>query len=185
MRLVGITGKARSGKDTFAKALIKHGYQRIAFADAVKEVTALIAAEPTHLYFDDVTKEEYTDALQMTRRQALQKVGTEGIRKALGEDIWIRRALRLWVADGKPAAVITDVRFDNEAEAILALGGHLVRIVRPDNDGLQGTAATHASEAGVSSDLIDVEIINDGTVGDLWAEAAKLRAVLDGDSERP
>lgn len=184
MKLLGITGRAHAGKDTFAQALIQHGYRRMAFADALKEVTALIANEPTHLYFDPVSKEEYTDALGMTRRQALQLLGTEGIRKVLGDDVWVRRVLREWESDGKPAVVITDVRFDNEAAAILAVGGHIVRIVRPDNVGLTGAAATHASELGVSDDLVDVEVVNDGSVGDLWAEAAKLRQLLEGDSER-
>lgn len=184
MKLVGITGKARSGKDTFAKELIRHGYRRAAFADALKQVTALIANEEPSLYFDEVTKEEYSYALGMTRRKALQLLGTEGIRNTLGADVWVRRLLREWQADGMPATVITDVRFDNEAEAVIRAGGHIVRIVRPGQEGLQGVSGQHASEAGVSDHLIDVEIVNDGSIGDLWAEATKLRALLDGDSER-
>ena len=37
MKLIGITGKARSGKDAIAKfAWSQYGFTRIAFADAVK-----------------------------------------------------------------------------------------------------------------------------------------------------
>ena len=37
MKLIGLTGKARSGKDTVANYLFnQHGYTRIAFADPVK-----------------------------------------------------------------------------------------------------------------------------------------------------
>lgn len=183
MRLIGITGRARAGKDTFAQGLIRLGYQRRAFADPLKEVTAKIANEESHLYFDDATKEEYTDALEMTRRQALQKVGV-GMRDSLGPDTWVRRLLREWVADGMPSTVITDVRFDNEALAVLKAGGHIVRILRPDNVGLSGEAAQHVSEAGVSEHLVDVDITNDGTVGELWEEARRLHAIVTGDMER-
>jgi hypothetical protein len=182
MRLVGVTGRARSGKDTFAQGLIRHGYRRAAFADALKQVTALIANEPPELFFDEVTKEEFSPNLGMTRRKALQLLGTEGIRKVLGDNVWVDRLLRSWREDGMHATVITDVRFDNEARAIAELGGHIVLITRPDNVGLQGSAATHASERGVSEDLIDLEVVNDGSVAELWAEAAKLRALLDRDS---
>lgn len=182
MKLVGVTGRARAGKDTFAKALIQHGYKRIAFADAVKQVTALIANEPTHLFYDDVTKEEHSEGLGMTRRKAMQLIGTEGVRRVLGDNIWVDRALREWISDGRPAAVITDVRFDNEARAIIELGGHIVRIVRPDA-GLHGEAAQHASEAGVSEDLVDIEITNNGSIGELWEEARKLRMLIESDSE--
>lgn len=184
MRLIGITGKARAGKDTFAAALIKAGYSRIAFADAVKRVTALIADEPEHLYFDDATKEQVSPSLGIPRRKAMQLVGTEAVRKTLGDNVWVDRALRAWVRDGRPSAVISDVRFDNEAQAILALGGHIVRIVRPDNVGLTGTEAAHVSEAGVSEDLIDIEVVNNGSIGDLHAEARKLVQLLAGDEER-
>ena len=182
MKLLGITGRARAGKDTFAAELIKLGYKRLAFADAVKQVTALIANEPTHLYYDDIEKEAHCPALGVTRRKAMQLVGTEGGRKLFGDNLWVDRALRGWIEDGRPPTVVTDVRFDNEAKAILALGGHIIRITRPDNVGLQGAAALHASERGVSEDLIDVEVVNNGTVGDLWAEARKLRQLLDADS---
>ena len=46
--------------------------------------------------------------------------------------------------------VIDDIRFDNEAELVRAMGGVVAEITRP------GTIQmTHASEAGVSRHLID------------------------------
>jgi hypothetical protein len=180
MRLVAITGKARAGKDTFAQALVQKGFRRVSFADALKEVTALIADEPVHLYYDDVSKEEYCEALGMTRRQALQKLGTEGVRAVFGPDVWVNRVLRRWVREGRPPLVSADCRFDNEARLIREAGGIVVRIIRPDNTGLTGEAAVHASERGVSDDLIDVEITNNGSVGDLHAEALKVLEALGG-----
>lgn len=179
MLLIGITGKARSGKDTLAEAFTRRGYKRMAFADALKEVTALLANEPSHLYFQEASKEEFTEALGMTRREALQKVGSS-MRKEIGTQVWVDRVLRQFICEGqRHPTVISDVRYDNEAEAIIAAGGMVVEVVRPGNQGLTGRAAAHESEKGVRGSLVSVEIINDGTVGDLWAEARKLMVFTD------
>lgn len=171
-QLVASTGLARAGKDTFTARLVRQGAKRMAFADALKEVVAMIANEPSHLYFDDVTKEEFSESLGMTRRVALQRVG-KAMRDALGEDVWVKRALRQWEATGRPLTAISDCRYDNEARLVKEAGGVVVRIVRP-GAGLQGEAAQHESERGVSDDLVDVEIHNDGTVSELESEALKV-----------
>ena len=171
-QLIGITGKARAGKDSFANALVQCGYQRVAFADALKLATAVIANEPIHLFFDEVTKEYHTDALGMTRRKALQAVG-KAVRDSLGEHVWVNRALANWKSQGKPLTVVTDVRYPNEADAVRALGGIIIRINR-DGSGLDGDLGAHESERRLSDDLVDIEVFNDGTVGELHAEARKI-----------
>ena len=176
IKLIGISGRARSGKDSLAHILGRHGYHRIAFADALKVVTAQIADEDSHLYFNEVTKEQHCEALGMTRRVALQRVGM-GIRESLGKDVWVNRALREWEDLGRPATAVSDCRFENEALAIRKLGGIVVRIVRP-GAGLTGEAANHASEAQMPDDLVDVEINNDGTLGELADEARKIALML-------
>lgn len=170
--LIGITGRARSGKDSFANALVQQGLRRIAFADALKLATAVIANEPSHLFFDEVTKEYHTDALGMTRRKALQALG-KAVRDNLGEDVWVNRALAQWAAEGKPATVVTDVRYENEAVAIRQRGGTIIRIHR-EGAGLQGELGKHESENPLSEELVDIEVFNNGTLGDLHAEARKI-----------
>lgn len=171
-KLIGITGLARAGKDEFAKTLAGHGYKRASFASALKVATAYIANEESNLYFDEVTKEEHSDALGMTRRAALQKMGAS-VRDTLGKDTWINRLIRGWVAQGSLPTVITDCRYPNEAEAIRAAGGMIVRVIRPGS-GLKGELALHESEAGISDDLVDIEILNDGSLSELAAEAMKV-----------
>ena len=174
MSLQGITGKAYSGKDTFGEAFIRAGYRRISFAEPLKEAVAIIAGEPTHLYHTAEGKEGFSPVLNCTRRHALQQVG-KGVRDVLDQDIWVRRALDEWDRMGRPNAVITDVRYDNEAELIRQYGGTVVKIERPNQEkGLEGTAAQHESERGISKHLIDVVILNDGTIGELHAEARKI-----------
>lgn len=176
-KLIGITGLARSGKDSFALILGRHGYHRIAFADALKKATAKIANEDSHLFFDDFAKEQFSEALGMTRRIALQRVG-QAVRESLGKDTWVNRALRQWESLDRPATVISDCRYENEALAIRKLGGIIVRMVRP-GAGLTGEAAGHASEVQLPDGLVDVEINNDGTLGELVDEARKIALLLE------
>jgi hypothetical protein len=175
--LIGITGRARSGKDTFASALVEMGFKRSAFADALKVVTAHLAQESEALYFGDETKEEFSASLGMTRRIALQRVGS-GLRQALGPDVFANVVVRGWMRHGKPATVVTDVRYDNEAEMIQRHGGIIVHILRPDNVGLCGEAAAHESERGVHPDLVNVTVVNDGTIEELLEEARRVAHVF-------
>lgn len=169
-KLIGLSGLASAGKDTFARGLINCGWRRLAFADPLKEVTALVANEPEELYHCTIAKEEVSRAFGVTRRIALQNVG-KAMRDAVGPAVWVKHTLSKWEDLGQPCCVITDVRYDNEAQAILAAGGTVFRIVRPDNDGLQGAAGQHESERGISEHLIRAYIINSGTVEDLQRQA--------------
>lgn len=171
-QLIAITGLAHSGKDTAASALTERGYTRLAFADSLKIAVAFIANEQTALYHDDVQKEVWCPTLGMSRRQALQKFG-KGMRDMFGPDVWVSRLLGYWVELGKPNVVITDCRYPNEAEAVRSLGGIVIRINRP-GAGLDGEAGAHESEVKLPEDLVDIEVFNDGTIGDLRAEMRKI-----------
>ena len=175
MSLQGITGRAGSGKDTFAEAFIKAGYRRISFAEPLKEAVAMIAGEPTHLYHSAEGKEGFSAVLNCTRRHALQAVG-KGVRDVLDANVWVRRALDEWDRMGRPNAVITDVRYENEADLIRQFGGQVIRITRPGAALLSGAEAQHESERGIRDELVDLDVLNDGTIGELHAEARKVIA---------
>jgi hypothetical protein len=88
------------------------------------------------------------------------------------DEIWIRIAMeqasqQITVGRG---VVITDVRFDNEAKAIIDAGGEVWRVTRPGWRCLAEEAAAHQSEAGVSDHLIARIIDNSGSLDDLRAE---------------
>lgn len=174
--LIGVCGRARSGKDVFASACVKRGFVRLAFADALKIATAYIANEDSRFFFDDIAKEEHCETLGMARRKALQNVG-KAMREALGPDVWINRAMSDWVYRGRPDTVISDVRYPNEAEAIKKLGGTVIRITRP-GAGLTGEVGQHESEVPLPEYLIDIEVDNDGTLGELQWEAKKIVQIL-------
>lgn len=152
--LIGITGKAGSGKDTIANILVEDfDFKRYAFADAVRDVA--LAIDPyvfrngiyTRLseMVDDIgwdkAKREYAEP-----RRLLQVIGTEAGRQLVGENVWVDIVKRKWTDDGKPNAVITDMRFPNEFEWVHNLSeGITLTVERPDNP--DAIASTHASEA--------------------------------------
>lgn len=170
MRIIGLMGYARSGKDTAAKALIERGWTRIAFADAVREMALAIDPvvdwEMGERLSDWVKQMGWEGAKQNPEiRRLLQAIGTEGGRKVLGENVWIDAALRKVSAAAMQGGdvVLTDVRFFNEAQAIRDWGGMVVQVNRPGVGPLNG----HASES--LNFAPDCTLDNSGTVEQLHA----------------
>lgn len=170
MKIIGLTGLARSGKSTLAEHLcLKHNYVELAFADPLKIAAQYIFGLTTD-QADERAKNKVVEYWGMTPRQMYQKLGTEVIREQFGPDVWVKRlALSLGnLSRDYPQlnAVISDVRFPEEAAFVKSRGGVLVRIVR-HGAGLTGAEGAHASEAGVFE--ADYVIPNDGPEDALFA----------------
>lgn len=159
-KIVGFTGDAGAGKDTAASGLIDAGWQKVSFADPIKEALNAMMGWNMSDWSDREWKESEDVLLGRSPRYMAQTLGTEWGRDTIHPNIWI--ALGLQRSHGHPT-VIPDVRFDNEAEAVFDYGGKLIEIVRPDNPfAIEGG---HASEAGVDPKYITHTIVNDGDVG--------------------
>lgn len=181
--VVGLVGYAQVGKDTLAAQLVeKHGFQRIAFADVLRECLYALnpmvgpwLREPTGSRLQDVIDYCGWDKAK-TRfpeiRELLQRMGTEVGRNILGTDIWVETALKKVQPGGK--YVITDVRFPNEFAAIEKLGGTTVRILREG----YGPVNDHWSEKALDSYAADVTVWNSGTPEDLLRLAAKFLGLV-------
>lgn len=102
----------------------------------------------------------------MSVREFLQKLGTEGLRNNLHENVWVN-ALFSEFDSASSKWLVTDVRFQNEADAIKNLGGIVVRIDRGMDTG------THASETSLDDYKFDYTINNKGSLYDLVKEVAK------------
>ena len=161
--ILGLSGRQGCGKDTAAQHLVaKHGWRRIAFADAMRVSlyrlnpyleTVEMRLQDALFAFEnwDVLKRELPEV-----RRLLQTFGTEVGRDVFGESIWIDIAMR--AIDSAPDAnwVITDVRFENELQAIRQRGGNLIYIRRP---GCKANKA-HRSEHFDTRAVADVEVVN-------------------------
>jgi len=96
-------------------------------------------------------------------------------------DVIEQTSMGEWRRDDAPkhsykGVVLSDCRFCNEYEAIRKVGGKLLRIKRLGS-GLDGVAATHASEAeqqSVSDSEFDYVIDNNGSIEELQAKLAEI-----------
>jgi len=161
--IIGFAGRAGAGKSTAAEYLAaRYGFRRDAYAATLKEAASIIFGVPVETFRGDLQVKSQIDSYwDMTYRRMLQLLGTEACRETFGADIWERVLWRRH--DGATYdLVIDDVRFPNEAEAILKRGGRVIEIVRAgsvDDD--------HKSEVRLPYLLRSAEIGNNGTVEEL------------------
>lgn len=143
--VIAFSGLAGSGKSTAAEHLInRHGFTRVRFAGPLKAMMAALGLTPDEI--EGHLKEQPCALLGgKTPRYAMQTIGTEWGRDIINRDLWIR-AWRAAVDKLPPGApvVVDDCRFPNEADAVRAVGGVLVRIERAGAGA--GGAAGHSSE---------------------------------------
>lgn len=170
--IIGLCGYTGSGKDEIAKHLVaKHGFVRVAFADAMREdllrlnpfvtESGLKLAGAVELHGWDTAKREYPEI-----RRLLQVYGTEIGRETFGEQCWILRAeskIDEAIHNGS-RVVVTDVRFKNEVRRIHEwLGSHIWHVERPGH----GPINAHASEQLDYAAIADATIMNDSTIENL------------------
>jgi len=161
MILLGLVGKKGAGKDTAAGFLTRdHGFVRMAYADPLKEACRVVLG----LSEDDVTdpsrKEEVSAEWGMTPRRIMQIVGTDLFRNGFRDDVWLRNMERRIRSSGAEKIVITDCRFENEAELVRRLGGVLFLIERKGDT--TDDVDAHASER-LDVGPVDAILRNDST----------------------
>lgn len=168
MRLIAFTGLPRSGKDTAADYLVREwGYRRVAFADPLKEAAAILLGRPLAAMqgANGFDREAVLPEWGFSTRWFLQILGTECLRDQVRYDFWLMRAARTMqalVAAGETRFVITDCRFENEAQFIRGHGGLIARIDRPGLDGSE-----HVSDRPVPYDVL---IRNDSDIDNLYEQ---------------
>jgi hypothetical protein len=138
--LIGLSGLARVGKDTAAQHLVNHrGFQSYAFADPLRDGLMHILN--------------------------LSPCDFEGAQK----ELWLLLAaqnldLLARTHDTARGFVVSDIRFNNEADFIRKRGGVVVHMDR--------VAATpvnpHSSENGIRFALGDLRLTNDGPFDELF-----------------
>jgi hypothetical protein len=154
MPIIGVVGPKQSGKSTVARILGEVGWVEYSFASPLKDICTILGAPHEALHGSGDAKELVIPALGVSGRQLMQYVGTELFREHLKRvlpafrpaNIWLHlMRQRLETASPEECIVISDVRFDDEAELIRRMGGVLLYIKRPS-----ASAATseHASEDG-------------------------------------
>ena len=134
----------------------------------------------------------------MSVRELLQKLGTEAMRDGLHTNVWVnalfadytKRIIYYPLTEEQieynnkqtgpvpsvnekldyPNWIITDMRFENELEAVVNKGGITIKVVRPGT-----VVGNHPSEVALDGFIMHYEIINDGTMEEL---VEKVREIL-------
>jgi len=159
--IIGFTGVAGSGKDTAADYLVsEYGFTKVSFASILKQMLA-VAGLPEPSNRDN--KEKNVEGFNFTWREAAQTLGTEWGR-SLDENIWVK--LTMAKLDSDKNYVFSDVRFDNEAKAIIYQNGLVIGIDGRKAD--LGANAYHASEKGVDTMWISDFICNNTEIDYLY-----------------
>lgn len=179
MSVIGISGRATAGKDAIAARLVERwGFTRVSLADALREEVMTRLPRTLRVIHDMVCGGHNSDDCI---RRMLYEVKPRGFRELLQEygsdvrrhdqpDYWVER---WWERSlNVDRVVVPDVRFENEAKAVLARGGLLWRVERP------GTSeGDHASETMMDGwSRWDAVIRNDGTLADLYERVDGLAA---------
>lgn len=220
--LVGLIGKAGSGKDTFAKIFIEIMFREHhtrffnkKYAGKLKQIVSLlfgctleeledgefkkkIVPKEYHFYapwgdpfmgiyptLEDFNEDEdnkgfEAEKVAMDFRRVLTYLGTDLLRDCFHPNIWIlalfadyknQKTGKFYNDQGGeileyPNWIITDVRFKNEADAIIQRGGILVKIDRDIPE-----VSTHISETDLDAftDFV-FRVDNNGTVNDLYEQ---------------
>ena len=177
MLVIGLGNKARQGKNCVANYMqeLDPSVQIYSFADELKlyckahheellpQWEAAYSNVPINFPKDDPIY-GYT--------QILQWYGTDVARKQ-NPNVWVEALDKRLETEKPQIAVISDVRFRNEAEYVKSKGGYLVQVIRLNKDGSQyldpGRDPNHISETALDdyegwAFLIE---IHDGDLRDL------------------
>lgn len=129
--IIGFSGKAYAGKDTYADELKKQILEDLGevvhtarFADGVKEFVSIMTGVGANNFNHKEFKERFNKQYQCTYRELLIAVG-EGFR-ALDPLYWVKKTMGSITKPG--VYVIPDVRSHSEVDAIHDAGGIVIRI---------------------------------------------------------
>lgn len=163
MKLIGLIGRARSGKDTVAGYLARrHMFAHIAFADPMKQMLEAAFGD----LFRDGDREKPIDWLGKSPRQLMQTLGTEWGRNQVHPELWVmltEQKVKNAVEFNLPL-VISDVRFYNEANMILKHGGELWFVSRNTSEQVN----PHSSETADWGRWPLKTIENNGSLEELY-----------------
>lgn len=193
--IIGIIGKARSGKDQFGEYLIdslkekyNRNFVRVAFADELKRMCEeSFGLSKDQLWGDlkeavdrrfrkPMVKETASgDDFFWSPREIMQAIGS--FYRSIDYDFWVRALDKFIMSLPNNDFIITDVRHINECEYVKSKSGILIKVLRENADTIHGMA--HESETSLDKyNGFDIEINNNGTLEELRTAAKDCASMI-------
>ena len=178
--IIAICGHKFSGKSTVARLLHNAtGYEVVSFADKLKDITCVLSGCTREQLEDydfkenelvpDYLRPYCLNAEKPTFRAFLQHFGSE-VMRGINDNIWIDCTL----SNCGGNCIVSDCRFPNEANAVKARGGIVIKIMRP----LAKASDSHQSETLIDEIGADYTLWNDSTLENLVANVDSLVRLL-------
>jgi hypothetical protein len=191
--LIALAGKAYSGKNTVAQAILQElGFDHnspavvpLSFAAPMRAglITMLgpLGLTDAHLTVPSLKQEAVFDTQDgdaVTPRALMQGVGAWG--RSITPDLWVavlEARMRHYLTRSETRVIIVDdVRMPNEADMLRYYGFHIVHVTAPEADRAQragGSLPVGPTEQLLSDDTID-SVIHNPDDGDLEGEVRAL-----------
>lgn len=171
--LVGVHGYKGAGKDAFfARAQLAFPelqLDNLKFADKLYD-SAAAALGVDRAWLESEKNEKWSGIAiieggrqvgNLTVRRFLEQYGDEAHRRVFGLDFWLDHLLPVGYDVRQSNAVVTDMRYPNEIDAVRELGGVLVKVVDP----AVKVNENHPSRQVIPDGEFDVVVVNDRVRG--------------------
>ncbi len=188
MKIIALSGKKRSGKDTVYVETCHLLAEKDTYKDWGTRVGRVGFADPLKHELSTITgyNASFIEEHKQDFRTLMQVWGTDFRRKFSGNDYWIEKmdAILKKSAEFYDIMFVTDLRFKNEADFIKESGGHVVRVERrgiptmhPDDD--FDISVGHVSEHDMDDySYFDYVLNNDKSQADLRESIEKMLDTL-------
>jgi len=170
MNLVGIAGLPRTGKDTIAEYLEdRYGFEVTSFARPLKEATKALFHLDDFEAFDDAVKDMPIQPWNLSPREMWCALA-DGVKYRFGDDIFVKLWAHQVMLGDADNIVVSDVRYEAEADMVRKMGGKIIHLSRPDAPRLAGQIAQHSSNKGIEVKVGDYVLSNDGSLDELYGK---------------
>ena len=184
---IALTGRLRSGKNAVADYLTEtYGYTQFAFGDELKRhYHAIFGASETkpregYQWFGQTMRQRDPDVWVRKCFEAIEREDGAFFRGGYSLINTKTDETLISVPANPLRPVITDIRQPNEFERCRSEGFVIIRITAPESlridraiksaDNFALSDLTHDTESHVDKFAADYEIVNDGTLADLYAK---------------
>lgn len=185
--LIAISGKARSGKDTFAEYLAEElfkvthkTYVLMAYATELKNrVQQDFDLSYEQLWGDEkeipdkryLKSMSHDDDVYWTPREILQDYGQ--FHRTIDYQFWVKQLFNIIDRVEYENVIITDCRHPNEIDVPLDRGGYHIKVEKEDRSSIHNSQ--HISETILGDGYkVDIELENNGTLEDLRKSTTEL-----------